>query len=81
MNCADCYTWGEALAWSNGSDRNDTYRHHGIAERQKCRLDGKGRGRGLPPLTSAPCQLVARRFSVGVVNRRGVLTPIGEPSR
>src|SRR3974377_920087 len=34
--------WREALAWRDGDDRDDAYRHYGIPQRQECRVDGKG---------------------------------------
>lgn len=32
----------EALAWSDAGDRHDPHSHHGISERQECRLAGEG---------------------------------------
>ncbi len=42
----------EALAWRDGDDRDDPYRHYGIARRQQRRLDGKGQRRAIPQMSS-----------------------------
>ena len=38
----------EALAWRVADDGDDSHRHSGIAERQECRLAGKGKRRTIP---------------------------------
>ena len=38
----------EALAWSDGNNRHDAYRHSGISQRGDRRVDGKGQRRAIP---------------------------------
>src|SRR4029079_9950212 len=45
--------WREALAWSDTLDCDDTSRHSGGAEWQSRGLDGAGKRRGIPSLTTA----------------------------
>jgi hypothetical protein len=44
--------WREALAWRDNDDRFNTYSDYGVAQRQECRLDGKGQRRAIPRLIS-----------------------------
>src|SRR4029079_17797374 len=62
--------WREALAWSNTLDCDDTYRHSGGAEWQSRGLDGAGKRRGIPSLTTAmPYTDGSRETALGVVLR------------
>ena len=61
----------EALARRDSDDRDDAYRHYGIAQRQERRLDGKGQRRPIPQVIgfAIPVPTCGRRVALRC-NRR-----------